>query len=94
MRRPSTRAVAAGLLLVTLLIAGVLSRYASSEPDGLTKVSQEQGFADTETEHATSSSPFAGYDGALAGVVGVVVVLALGGGLTLALRRRRPEPAS
>ncbi|WP_139977808.1 PDGLE domain-containing protein [Nocardioides litoris] len=99
-RRPSTRAVAWGVLVVSLLLAGVVSFYAASTPDGLTKVSEDQGFADTETDHATADSPLAGYDaglgnerlsGGLAGVVGVLVVLALGSGVTLLVRRTASE---
>ncbi|GAA5154915.1 hypothetical protein GCM10023340_39240 [Nocardioides marinquilinus] len=100
-RRVSARVVAAAILLVSLLLAGVVSFYADSDPDGLSKVAIEQGFAGTETEHATGEGPFAGYGasfvdderaaGGLAGVVGVLVVLGLGSGLAFALRRR-PEP--
>lgn len=99
--KPSVKAVAVGILVVSLLLAGVVSFYAASSPDGLTKVSQDQGFADTEEEHGAADGPFAGYgssfidderlSGGVAGVVGVLVVLALGSGLTLALRRRRPD---
>lgn len=102
MKNVSTRAVAVGILLVSLALAGVVSFYAASTPDGLTKVSEDHGFADTETDHGAADSPFAGYgasfvddddrlSGGLAGVVGVLVVLAAGTGLTLALRRR-PTP--
>ncbi len=101
MKRLSTRSVAVGILLVSLLLAGVVSFYAASSPDGLTKVSQDQGFADTEEEHDAADGPFAGYgssfidderlSGGVAGVVGVLVVLALGSGLTLLVRRRTPE---
>ena len=100
-RRVSTRALVAGVLLVTLVLAGVVSHYAADSPDGLTKVSQDQGFADTETDHRAGDGPFAGYgasfvdddrlSGGLAGVVGVLVVLGLGTGLTLVLRRRRDD---
>lgn len=102
MKRLSTRSVALGILVVSLLLAGVVSFYAASSPDGLTKVSQDQGFADTEEEHGAADGPFAGYgtsfidderlSGGVAGVVGVLVVLALGSGLTLALRRRDDAP--
>ena len=103
MRRPSTKAVALGVLVVTVLLAGVVSFYAAASPDGLTKVSEDQGFAASEKEHATGDGPFAGYgssfigddrlSGGVAGVVGVLVVLVLGTGLTYAVRRRRsPEP--
>jgi cobalt/nickel transport protein len=83
----STKVVAAGLLLVALLLAGVVSRFASDDPDGLTKVSEDHGFAHTEKTH---DSPLGGY-GALTGVLGVLVVLGLAGGLTYAVRRREPS---
>ena len=103
MSRPSTRATALGILLVALVLAGVVSFYAAATPDGLTKVSEDEGFASSEKEHATGDGPFAGYgssfidderlSGGVAGVVGVVVVLALGTGLAYVVRRRRsPEP--
>ncbi len=100
-RRPLLRAVAAGILVVAFVTAGVVSYYASSSPDGLTKVSQDEGFADTETEHAASDGPFAGYgssfvdddrlSGGVAGVVGVLVVMVLVGGVTFVLRRWGPD---
>jgi len=86
-RRASTKVVAAGVLLVALLLAGVVSRFASEDPDGLTKVSEDHGFADTEKAR---DSPVGGY-GALTGVLGVLVVLGLAGGVTYAVRRREPS---
>lgn len=93
-----TRAVLLGVLLVSLLLAGVVSFYAASSPDGLTKVSEDRGFADTETDSQTAGSPFADYategvdderlSGGLAGVVGVLVTLGVAGGLAYAVRRR------
>jgi cobalt/nickel transport protein len=98
MTRPSLKVTAAGILLVALLLAGIVSFYAASTPDGLTKVSEDEGFASSEKEHAAGDGPFAGYgssfidderlSGGVAGVVGVVVVLALGAGLAFAVRRR------
>ena len=98
--RVSTKALAAGLLLIALLLAGVVSFYASSSPDGLNRVAQDEGFSDTEKDHATGDGPLSGYDssfirdgrlsGGFAGVVGVLVVLGLTGGLTYAVRRREP----
>jgi cobalt/nickel transport protein len=85
--RASTKAVAAGLLLVALLMAGVVSRFASSDPDGLTKVAEDHGFAGTGSSH---HSVLGGYSG-LTGVLGVLVVLALAGGLTYAVRRRTKD---
>jgi hypothetical protein len=82
--KAGTKAVAAGLLLVALLLAGVVSRFASGDPDGLTKVSEDHGFAGTGTTH---HGLLGGY-GSLTGVLGVLVVLALAGGITYAVRRR------
>jgi hypothetical protein len=103
-RKVGTAAVALGILVVSLLLAGVVSSYAASSPDGLTKVSEDQGFGSSATTHATEEGPFAGYaasfvgddrlSGGLAGVVGVLVVLALGTGLTLVVRRRGGSSAS
>jgi cobalt/nickel transport system permease protein/cobalt/nickel transport protein len=89
---------------VALLIAGVGSYYASSDPDGLTKVSQDQGFAASEKDHGTADGPLAGYEtkgvdsarlsGGMAGVVGSLVVLVLAGGVVLLVRRRRTAEAT
>ena len=89
MRRPSTKAVAAVALLVALVLAGVVSRFASDDPDGLTKVSEDHGFAESGKAH---DSVLGGY-GSLTGVLGVLVVLALAGGVTYAVRRRAPDEA-
>lgn len=88
----------AAVLVVTLLVAGGLSYLASAHPDGLEHVAATTGFGDTARDSATSGSPFADYgtagvdhawlSGAIAGVVGVVVVLVLAGGLALVVRRR------
>ena len=85
-------------LLAALVLAGVVSYYASSEPDGLNRVAGDQGFSRTETDHRAADGPFAGYttrgvddgrlSGGLAGIVGTVVVLALAGGLAWGVRRR------
>jgi len=104
MKAPSTKLVGLGIFVVALILAGVVSFYAASSPDGLTKVSQDEGFAASEKEHATGDGPFAGYgasfvdddrlSGGLAGVVGVVVVLALGAGLAYVVRRRPSDQTS
>ena len=85
-------------LLVTLVIAGFVSYYASAHPDGLEWAAGEAGFADTARDSAVAGSPLADYgvagvddarlSGGLAGVIGVAVTLLLAGGLTLLLRRR------
>jgi cobalt/nickel transport protein len=103
-RTIATRWVALGALVVALVVAGVVSFYASKDPDGLNRVAIDQGFSDTETEHRTADGPLAGYatsgvedkrlSGGLSGVVGVVVVLALTAGLAQVVRRRRTEDGS
>jgi hypothetical protein len=89
--------VVAGLL-VALVLAGIVSYYASSDPDGLSKVSEDEGFAQTQKDHRLGDSPLAGYgtkdidndrlSGGMAGVIGVGVTFAVAGGLTLLVRRR------
>lgn len=85
-------------LLVALLVAGVGSYYASTHPDGLEHVAGTLGFDDSGRSSATSDSPLADYEttgvsdarvsGGLAGVIGTVVVLGLGGGLFWLVRSR------
>ncbi|WP_347352990.1 PDGLE domain-containing protein [Intrasporangium sp.] len=94
----STRRFAALAVLVALLVAGVLSFYASKSPDGLQHVAETKRFAQTETAHHTAASPLAGYETTgvagphlskgLAGVIGVGATGLLMGGLVLLLRRR------
>lgn len=101
MKRPGIKLVAAGIFVVAIILAGVVSYYAASSPDGLTKVSQDEGFASSEKEHGAGDGPFAGYgasfvdnerlSGGVAGVVGVLVVLGLGTGLTYVVRRKRDD---
>lgn len=99
----SGRGFLVGFLLVSLLVAGVASFYASSHPDGLEYVAGETGFLDSATEHQTADSPLADYgvrgvenerlSVGLAGVIGVGVVALLSTGLFLVLRRREDGPA-
>jgi cobalt/nickel transport protein len=95
-----SRRFVAVFLLVTLLVAGVASSYASSHPDGLEYVAGKTGFLDSAEDSATADGPFADYHtsgvenerigGGLAGIVGVVAVLGLAGGIAWAVRRRTP----
>ena len=88
----------AAFLLAALLVAGVGSYYASAHPDGLNYVAEQTGFINQEEESATADGPFAGYStqgidnerlsGGVAGVVGSLTVLLLGGGLFWLLRGR------
>ncbi|HNM97911.1 MAG TPA: PDGLE domain-containing protein [Marmoricola sp.] len=81
-------------LVVTLVIAALISGYASTHPDGLEYVAERLGFAHTAKR---SSGPMSGYEvpgregrlsGGAAGLIGALVTLALAGGLTWVLRRR------
>jgi hypothetical protein len=86
---------------VTLVLAGVVSFYASSQPDGLEKVAEDEGFLETATDHDLADSPLAEYgvEGVdddrlsvgLAGVAGVALTLAFGGGLFWLVRKRGGE---
>jgi len=98
-RRPTTRAVRIGILVAALVLAGLVSYYAASSPDGLSRVAEDKGLSSAQEDHANSDNPLAGYhtkgigndrlSRGLACVVGVLVVLTLAGGLVLAVRRRR-----
>ena len=82
-------------LLVSLLLAAVVSSWASDKPDGLEQVAATHGMKEETSDHDT---PFSGYatDGisdsrwstAVAGILGVAVTFAVFGGLALMLRRR------
>lgn len=89
--------IVGGLLAVVL--AAVVSFYASSAPDGLNKVAEDHGIAASEQESATKGSPLADYSftgvsnerlgGATAGIVGVAVTAFVGFGLFYMIRDRR-----
>lgn len=110
----------AGFLLagvvVTLVLAGLVSPFASGSPDGLEHTLlrgctlDDEGEivagscpAQAEEEHGLADSPLADYavrgldhEGlatGLSGVVGVLITLAVAGGLFWLVRRRTPAPA-
>ncbi len=108
MKQSTTRAVAAVVIVgmvASVVLAGLVSFYASPQPDGLEAVAQDQGFADRARDSAATDSALAGYEVSgvsderlslgLAGVVGVGVTTLLGFGLFLVLtagRARTPDP--
>ena len=69
----------AGLAIAVVLVV-VASYVASSRPDGLTYVSEQTGFAHTGESRDLRTGP-------VAGLVGLLLVLAIGGGLFRLLRR-------
>jgi cobalt/nickel transport protein len=90
-----------GGLLLSLLLAGVVSFYASSHPDGLEKVAEEIGFIETAKDPATAGSALADYgvvgveneraSVGIAGVLGVVATGALATTLFLYLGKRKKQ---
>lgn len=102
MTRRTTAFVLVGLL-VALLLAGVVSFYASGSPDGLERVASDRGLDAAEQPSRAEESPLSGYRtdgiaddrlaGGIAGVVGVIATFTVGTGLVLALRRRGDDPA-
>jgi len=74
-------------LLVSIGLAGIVSYYASSSPDGLEKVAGEIGFIETAKDHTLDNSALADYGVAgienerlsvgIAGIVGVIATGAL-----------------
>jgi hypothetical protein len=96
-RRIGLAAFVVGGLVVASGLAFFVSPRASSEPDGLENVANEEGFADTGTDHALDDAPTAGYevrgvddDGlstGLAGLIGVALTFAATGLLFLVVRR-------
>lgn len=90
-------------LLVSVLLAGVVSFYASSSPDGLEKVAEDIGFLETAEPHAIENSPLADYGVSgvdderlsvgLSGLIGVALtaVVAIGGFMLLARKSKGRE---
>lgn len=87
-------------LVAALVIAGVVSGFASGHPDGLEYVAESAGFLSSAQDHAGAGWPLADYavagvenarlSGGLAGVIGTLVTLLLVGGVAWLVRRRAP----
>lgn len=84
--------------VASLFLAGVVSFYASSHPDGLEKVAQDIGFLETAKEHTNADGVLADYgvkgvenqrlSTGLAGVIGVVATGVISTGLFMLVRRK------
>ncbi|MEV7884353.1 energy-coupling factor ABC transporter permease [Streptomyces sp. NPDC002817] len=102
--RSSHRKVWLAGLATSLALAGVVSFYASADPDGLEKVAADKGIDAKVEDHAAADSPLADYgvkdvdnarlSGGLAGVIGVGVTVVAGSGIFWAVRRRRTQDVS
>ena len=84
--------------IASLFLAGVVSFYASSNPDGLEKVAEDIGFIETAEDHTYAEGALADYgvkgvDNArlstgLAGIIGVVATGVISTGLFMMVRRK------
>jgi cobalt/nickel transport system permease protein len=97
--RVQTRTFVIGGALVAMVFATVVSQFAVNNPDGLERVAEDTGINSTATGHALADSLFADYATtgisneslslAVAGVVGILVTLAVVAGVLLAVRDNR-----
>jgi hypothetical protein len=55
------RLFAVSALSFAIALAVLVAPWADGDPDGLTKVAREEGFAGAEQRHALDGSPVAGY---------------------------------
>jgi cobalt/nickel transport protein len=84
--------------IASLFLAGVVSFYASSHPDGLEKVAKDIGFIDSAKDHTNADGVLADYgvkgiDNArlstgAAGVIGVIATGVISTGLFMLVRRK------
>ncbi len=85
------------ILLISGLLAGGVSYFASTHPDGLNKVAMDLGFDSAEEKSPTSDSALAGYETegiensvlsrAIAGLTGVAATGMVGTGLYMYVRK-------
>jgi cobalt/nickel transport protein len=102
-KRRDRRFLAVGFA-VCLVLAGGVSYYASSQPDGLEKVAEDVGFIETAEDHTLGDLPLADYGVSgidnerfsvgLAGILGVLVTAVVAGGGFILIARKKDEPAS
>ncbi|MEM4201986.1 MAG: PDGLE domain-containing protein [Candidatus Hadarchaeum sp.] len=74
-------------LIIALFMASVLSLFASSEPDGLERVAEDQGFAEKAEGQEVIQAPIPDYilpgiedekvAASLAGLTGVLIILGI-----------------
>jgi cobalt/nickel transport protein len=89
------------ILLISGVLAGGVSYFASSNPDGLNKVAIDLGFAENETDHSNGDSALAGYETAgvdnsalsraIAGITGVFATGLVGSGLYFYVRKPKQD---
>ena len=96
----SPRGLMLGGGVVTVVLAGVVSAFASSSPDGLERVAADRGFLASARDHLLAGSPLADYGEVggipvgVAGTLGVVVTIAAAVLVAGAGRSRHPAPGA
>ena len=98
----TARTFAIGGVITAMVVAMVVSQFASGDPDGLERIAADKGFAARGGDHALGSSVFADYATsgidnatvslAVAGLAGVTLTLLVGFGIVSASRRARLAP--
>ncbi len=86
-------------LLVAVGLALVVCGFASSSPDGLERVAEDEGFLETARDHLFADGPLADYavkgvdnerlSTGLSGLIGVLITFGVGLGLFALVRARR-----
>ena len=99
--KKNPRLFIASALFVSLFLAGVVSAFSSTAPDGLEKAVQQLGIKES-SESVWTQSPMPDYSvpavenqslsTSLSGLAGTVLVFVLGYGLALFVRKKEPAP--
>ncbi len=94
-QKVSGRTFGIGALATSIVVAVVVSQFASGSPDGLERVAEDEGFIDAASDHTFSGGFFADYATsgvgnetlslAIAGISGTILTLAIGFGLFKAM---------
>ncbi len=105
--RSNLRLFLLGGLLVAVGLAMLVSGFASSAPDGLSKVAEDHGIAASAKDHLFENGPLAGYavkgvasdrlSTGISGLIGVLVTFGIGlalFALLRVLRSRDPRDAA
>ncbi len=103
-RKVSGRVFAGGAIAVTLLMAVVVSQFASDSPDGLERVAEDNGLLGEVTDHTFSGGFFADYATsgvgnetlslAVAGFSGAILTLLVGFGIVRTVAASRNSASS
>lgn len=74
-------------LFIALVLAFVISPFASSSPDGLEKVAEQKGFMERE-KTAVVKSPIKDYSWPVANMAGTLVVFFAGYGVAVLIKKK------